>query len=179
MMKLTTLILVILATAPNARADDSDWMEKRIQQGDWNVGGGGNVFYSSENGLTGYASASAQYFFWRHVSFGLQTNYVYTKYGESSGLGLVGTYYFYETKKKAFYFSQSFDVGHYNSKTIGPHAGMSANVISAQSSLGYQHFFTPTISSGPELRYRYYLEKNGAPNLPNDVGVLLNFKLFF
>jgi hypothetical protein len=179
MKNLYILMVVAFIKVSPAAAEESEWLEKKIHKGDWNLGGGGSLAYDSFNGLNGSASISAQYFFWDRLSLGAVGNYRWNNRLNGGGIGPKGTYYFYETEKKAFYISQNLNFSWYDFDAVGASPSSSVQVLTGQSSIGFEHFFAPNISFGPEIRYSYYLEKDKIQDLSNEIGVYLNFNLYF
>ncbi len=173
------LATLMMLQVPYASADDANVMEKRILQGDWNIGGAGALSYNSFQGLNGYGGVSAQYFIWDKISLGLQTSITWNKRATAMAVGPKATYYFYETNTNAYYLSQNISFS-WNEADQSPTLQTTEyEIISAQTSLGFAHFITPNVSIGPELRYLYYLDDDGYSDLDNDFGLLVNFNLFF
>jgi hypothetical protein len=179
-MKKTILFtLFFLSQVSQSYANEPEWLEKKIREGNWNINGSGSLEYDSYSGLTGFASTSVQYFVWEKFSLGVMASYQHERNGDWFSLGPKGTYYFYETEKKAFFISQAINFTWFQSDSVNSYATNNFQLISAQSSLGFEHFFNPNVSFGPELRYLYYIDNEGLSGMKNDLSILLNFNLFF
>lgn len=107
-MKLFTFLslLFLFPSLPSANAETSDWMEKKIKAGDWNLNGGAFFSYSSDEKIAAQIAASVHYFSFDKFSWGIDTNLSHYSSISSLGIGPSATYYFAEQERGVFYVTQ-------------------------------------------------------------------------
>lgn len=173
-MKIFTFILTILIALPSL-ADEKDFFDKAIREGNWSLGLSGRLAYDSPSGLTGFLSVEMQKFFSDRLSFG----FVGQGYKDRSiglySLGVIGTYYFYEMEKSAFYISQSLTYGEAHISILSQSA--KEDFLSATTTLGYNYFLNPYVAFGPRVQY----EINPMRNLggANSINVGVGLSVFY
>lgn len=173
-MKIFIFILSSCLTL-GAVAEEQEFVDKAIRQGNWSLGLNGRLAYDSQTGLNGFLSTEVQKFFSDRLSFGfIGQGYKDRNIGMYS-LGVIGTYYFYEMEKSAFYISQSLTYGEANISILSQSA--KEDFLSATTTLGYNYFLNPYVAVGPRLQY----EINPARNLggANSLNLGIGLSIFY
>lgn len=178
MRKIILGILVFSATPAMAQEASESFMEKKIRKGDWTVGGEGALSYTTWGGTRVYANAEAQYFFADRLSAGMFMSLQGGKYQDASGVGVLGTYHFYEGKSTTMYGSLGLSHHQVNSEFFSSNTQYATM---ANATLGFNYFLNPHVAFGPRIEYKRLLNDN-LPVLNNkdsQVNVMLGFSYFF
>ncbi|MBY0384865.1 hypothetical protein K2X05_06870 [bacterium] len=135
----------------SALAEEETFVNKAIREGNWSLGLSGRMAYDSQTGLNGFLSTEAQKFFSDRLSFGFIWQGYKDRYIEMYSVGVIGTYYFYEMEKSAFYISQSLAYGEAHVSILDQSSDR--DFLSATTTLGYNYFLNPYVAVGPRLQY--------------------------
>lgn len=132
----------------------------RIQQGDWELGGGFNLnrmenaWSRGSRSVFFHASGAAQYFAADGLSIGLEA--AFSRYGRGQAHGKVGpvvTKYFLATDRLAPYVSM-LPIQWTKSESF-------PSSLSSTARVGFKYFFTDAVAVGPALEYEYDWATNG------------------
>jgi hypothetical protein len=180
-MKKIILSFMFLVIAPElASADElsTEFIEKKIRKGDWTVGGEAAISYSSMGGSRLYTNWDAQYFLADRFSAGLLIQLQGGKAFDSSGLGLLATYHFYEGDKTTYYLSAALTHHQYDSEFF---TNNSQYATMGTATLGMNYFLNPHVSFGPRLEYRRVLNDNvqGLDLKDYQINMMMGFTFYF
>ena len=149
-MKIYIFLLSVFLASP-AFAAEEDFVEKAIREGNWSLGLSGRLAYDSQTGLNGFLSTEMQKFFSDRLSFGFIGQGYKDRSIDLYSVGFIGTYYFYEMEKSAFYISQSITYGEARISILD--FSSDEDFLSATTTLGYNYFLNPYVAVGPRLQY--------------------------
>lgn len=170
------LFIMTISTATTVYAEE-EWLKKSIQKGNWNLGASGIIQYESQLGTQIQLVPNLQYFFKDHLSFGLVGDYsYYGSRGYTASLGLIGTYYFAESERGAYFLSQDIKVGQTEWDRIA-----NSQFLSATTTLGYNYFLNEHVAIGPRVRWTTSTGKTeGTPSESRgSLGILFGTSIYF
>ncbi len=174
------LLTVFLLTSLSALAESApdEFIEKKIKRGDWSIGGSAEIAYASRGGSRITAAAEAQYFVADNVSLGITSRLQGGKAFDISGVGVIGTYHFYETARHTYYVSGAVT---YNGLDSEFYSSTNQFITLGTIGLGWNYFITPNVAFGPRLEYTRVLGEKNTRFGTNDyqLNMLLGFTLFF
>ncbi len=132
----------------NVKAEDVAEFELSLQQGKWNLGLNGLLGYNEQRGGAIRIEGDLQYFVADRFSLGVVARTDLFRGLENNSFGVVGTYYFFQLSKSAFYISQSLTWDQdkrYSTRR--------REFLNTQTTLGYNMFLNEGIALGPRLQY--------------------------
>ncbi len=153
----TTVASHSTLAAPDVTAeldDSSNVFRKKILRGDAEINPEAALGYSSFGGLRLDANLSYRYFFFDNISIGGILGFRRSDLSKSYKVGLSGRWYFYETQRWAYSFTQNIIADNY-SYNLGGSMNGQGTTIHGNSAIGSHYFFTPNVSLGINLEYAY------------------------
>lgn len=177
----TWMCAFLVCVAPAAFADSEladDFLEKKIKKGDWSIGGSAEFAYASLGGARITAAFDGQYFVADYLSLGVTTRLQGGKLSDASGIGVIGTYHFYESARSTFYVSASVNHTMLNSEL---YSSSDVSATLGTIGLGWNYFLTPNVAFGPRLEYTRVLgeRQTSLGNHDYQFNIMTGFTLFF